>query len=304
MKQLNYNHLFYFYNVAREGGVHKAAEKLHITPQTVSGQISSMEKYLGYELFNRVEKRLVLNEMGSIAFRYAEEIFSLGTELTEVLSTKEIRAELPFNVGIIDVVPKIFAYHLLQACFSLERSVHLSAREGSFEYLLSEFSLNKLDLIVSDRQVPPVLAMKANSQVIAESGFTFFAAKNHPVFSGKAFPQCLDEAPIIVPGDKSMQKSLVLSWLNNQSIHPRIVAEFDDSALMKLFGRQGHGAFFAPTLIEAFITAQFDVDILGRTDEVKSQFFAITPQRRTIHPLTRTLLDRGKSLSQQHLSGY
>ncbi len=304
MKQLNYNHLFYFYSVAREGGVHKAAEKLHITPQTISGQISSMEKYLGYALFNRVEKRLVLNEMGSIAFRYAEEIFALGNELSEVLSTQEIRGEVPFSVGIIDVVPKIFAYHLLQACFSLEHGVHLSAREGSFEYLLSELSLNKLDLIVSDRQVPPVLGVKANSQMIAESGFTFFAAKDRAVFFKNPFPQCLHEAPMILPGDKSMQKSLVLSWLHNQSIHPKVIAEFDDSALMKLFGRQGYGAFFSPTLIESFIQAQFDVEILGRTEEIKSQFFAITPQRRTIHPLTRILLDRGKNLSQKNLLEY
>ncbi len=297
MKQLNFNHLHYFYVVAKEGGIHRASEKLHITPQTISGQITSMEKYLGFTLFDRVDKRLILNEMGTIALRYAEDIFSLGDELAYVFSSGETQGDLPFSVGILDSVPKIFAYDLLRQSFKLGPAVKLNAREGDFDSLLSEFALNKLDLIISDRPIPPRLGVKGSSHIMSESGFTFFAAKSIEFDPTTRFPQCLNGVPLLLPGDKSLQKGLVMSWLSGQDVTPKVVAEFDDTALMKLFGQEGHGVFFTPTTIENFVLEQFTVEVIGRVNDVKDQFYAILPERKVAHPAAALVLNEARLIS-------
>lgn len=298
MKQLNYNHLQYFYTVAREGGVHRAAKKLHVTPQTISGQLSSMENYLGYQLFNRVDKRLVLNEMGQIAYAYAEDIFRLGAELGDVLSAQKAKGELNYVVGVLESVPKIFAYDLLHKSFSLEKQVKLTVREGDFSALLKEFAVNRLDLIISDRPIPPRMGVKGYSHLMAESGFTFYTSPRLPELDAENFPQCLNGYPVLMPGDNSVQKNLLLSWLESEGVSPKIIAEFDDTALMKMFGHEGHGGFFSPTMIEPFVMKQFpNLRMIGREQVVKDQFYAISPQRRVANPVTKQVIQEARKLS-------
>jgi len=305
MKQINYRHLHYFYTVATEGGVHKAANKLNVTPQTVSGQISSMESYLGFSLFTRVDKRMVLSEMGNIAYTYADDIFRLGAELSDVLTRQVVRGEVNYVVGVIDSVPKIFAYDLLRESFKVEKQLKLNVREGDFESLLSEFALNKLDLIISDRPIPPRFGVKGYSHIIAESGFTFFSSTDLPLPDVNNFPACLNNYPVLMPGDKSLQKSLLLSWLDSESVYPTIVAEFDDTALMKLFGQEGHGGFFSPTMIEPFILSQYQpLRIIGRTVAVKDQFYAITPQRRVANPATQFVIQEARKLTMRAVNDH
>ena len=280
--------------VAKEGGVHKAAEVLNVTPQTISGQLVGMETYIGFPLFYRQGKKMVLNEMGRIVYSYAEDIFSLGSELSEVISSQEYRGEVPFHVGVIDSIPKVLAFDLLEQCFSLDEPVILKTREGDFEFLLAEFALNKLDLIISDRPIPPGLGVKGYSHFMVESGFSFFAKKEEATALKKDFPKALHHEPMLFLGDKSIQKNLVLSWLDTENVHPKIVAEFDDSALMKLFGQKGYGVFFAPTITEEFVLKQFHVDVIGRTHLVKEQFYAITPNRKVVHPATEKVIEQAK----------
>lgn len=297
MKQLNYNHLQYFYTVVSEGGIHRAAQKLHVTPQTVSGQIAQLERYLGYPLFDRSVKRLVPTRLGKEAAKYAATIFQEGDKLSRLLDKGELDINLTFQVGVLDSIPKIFAYDLLRQCFMLEQKVQLKLHTRELESLLGEFALNKLDLIISDRPIPPEMSIKGYSHAIAESGFSFYVAEfNHKVHP-EHFPQCMDKAPMLLPGDNSMQKNMVLSWLNEKELSPLIMGEFEDTGLMKLFGQEGHGIFFSPTMIEPFVLEQYQVQLLGRTNEIKETFYAITPERKVMHPAAVKIIEEAKRLS-------
>ncbi len=283
MKQINYNHLYYFYVVAKEGGVAKGARRLNVTPQTVSGQIAVMESYLGTQLFSRDGKRLQLNDMGQIAYSYAEDIFGLGNELAHVLTTKQVGQAITFTVGVIDVIPKVFAFDLLKQCFQLDKPIRLVSREGDFDTLLADMALNKLDLIISDRILPPRVSVKAYSHYLGESGFTFFAHKSLAKRAEKDFPQSLNGIDFLLPGDRSVQKHNIISWLESENIHPNIVAEFDDTALMKFFGQDGFGVFCAPTSIERFVLDQFKVKVVGRVNDIKERYYGISPERKIKH---------------------
>jgi len=294
---LNYNHLLYFYSVAKQGGVHRAADKLCVTPQTISGQIATMEKNLGYPLFNRVDKRLELTEMGRVAFSYAEEIFRLGDELRQMLASGQAPEGRNLTVGVLDSVPKILAYDLLKICVHEDFSLKLHVCEGDLERLLSDFAINKIDLILSDRPMPSYLGVKGFNHKITESGFTCFVSQLFDDDISGDFPECLNGMPMLISGDRSIQKNLILSWLESRRIQPRVIAEFDDTALMKLFGQGGQGFFFSPTIIEAFILQQYsDIRVVGRTKSVTEQFFAITPQRRIADPVIQKMIDMWKKM--------
>lgn len=296
MKQINYNHLFYFFVVAKEGGVAKGAKRLNVTPQTISGQIAAMEDYIGFKLFNRDGKRLVLNEMGQIAYSYAEDIFGLGNELANVLSANPLSQEVTFTVGVIDVIPKVFAFDLLKKVFDLDFEVRLICREGDFDSLLAEMALNRLDLIISDRPLPPRVGVKAYSHYLGESGFTFFAEKKLAKKCNKNFPQSLNHVDFLMPGDRSAQKNNILSWFESEDIHPHVIAEFDDTALMKFFGQDGLGVFCAPTSIERFVLQQFDVEIIGRVESIKEHYYGISPERKIRHSVVEKLFTAAKNL--------
>ena len=297
MKQINFNHLQYFYHVAREGGINKAAAILHVTPQTVSGQLNSMEDYLGFPLFHRQGKKLVMTELGQVTYRYAENIFSLGKDLMNVLSTGDIGGELNFKVGILDSIPKILAYDLLRSCYGLDEGIHLQVREGNFDYLLSEFAIDRLNMVISDRPIPPGISVKGQSRLLVESGYSFFAAGDLASRVRSAFPDSLHREPFLTPGDATLQKNIVLSWLGAKGIYPKIIGEYDDTALMKIFGQGGYGVFFTPSIIETFILSQYSVQLIGRITEIKDQFYAITPNRKFIHPAITLIVEEAHKLS-------
>ncbi len=294
MKQINYNHLYYFYVVAKEGGVARGARRLNVTPQTVSGQIAVMEDYLGAQLFNRDGKRLRLNDMGQIAYSYAEDIFGLGNELAQVLTTKEVGQAITFTVGVIDVIPKVFAFDVLKQCFQLDKNIRLISREGDFDTLLADMALNRLDLIISDRALPPRVSVKAYSHYLGDSGFTFFAHKTLAKTIESGFPHSLSGANFLLPGDRSVQKHNIISWFESEGIHPNVVAEFDDTALMKFFGQDGLGVFGAPTSIECFVLEQFDVAVVGRVSDIRERYYGISPERKIKHLAVEKLFAEAK----------
>ena len=295
-QQLNYNHLRYFYTIAREGSIVKAAEVLHVSPQTISGQLTVFEAYLGVMLFDRKGKRLEMNDAGKLVYSYAEDIFSLGSELQQSLKTQDPSQQFIFTVGVVDVIPKILAFDILQKSFELEGPVKLVSREGNFDALLAELALNKIDLILSDRPLTPGTPIKVYNHLLGESGASFYAKKSEAVKLKKNFPRSLDRYPFLICGDGSSQKINMQSWFETEQISPVVVAEFDDSALMKFFGQSGSGVFSTPTIIEKHVTKQYDVSVVGRTEAIKDRFYAISPERKVKHPGVKLLVDYAKTI--------
>lgn len=298
MKQLNFNHLQYFYAVAKEGSVTRAAESLHVTPQTVSGQLATFEQYIGAPLFERHGKRLEPNSLGQITLRYADDIFSLGNELSRSLASHDERQVANFNVGIVDAIPKVMVFEMLNDCFDLENRFILECHEADLNTLLADLSLNKLDLIISDQALPVGVSVRAINHYLGESGMTFFARKDACDQYQSDFPNSLHQAPFLMPGRNSAMHQNLVSWFVQSKISPKVVAEFDDSALLKFFGQTGRGIFCVATAVERDVLAQFDVAIIGRVDSINERYYAIAPERKIKHPAVNTVLtSAGKLLS-------
>jgi len=291
MTPLNYNHLYYFYAVATEGSITKASQRLHLTPQTISGQITQFESHIGVSLFDRKGKKLLLSEMGKMIYSYAEEIFQLGDELKNVLKTQLPRRWQTFTVGITDVIPKMLAYQLLNPVLNMAEEVRLICCEGDQDSLLADLAIDKIDMILTDQPIQPGRYIKAYNHLLTESGFTFFADKTLFAKCQKKFPQSMTGQPLLSQGKKSAVRHRLLSWLDKHNIAPNIIAEFDDSALLKSFGQAGYGLFAGPTILEEHISQQYKLKILGRTDEIKEYYYAITPERRLKHPATLEIVN-------------
>ncbi|HKK14598.1 MAG TPA: transcriptional activator NhaR [Gammaproteobacteria bacterium] len=284
MRGLNYNHLFYFWTVAKEGGIAAASQALYLTPQTISAQLRALEESLGAKLFTRVGRRLVLTDTGQVTYRYADEMFRLGAEMTDVLEGRVSGQPLTFTVGIVDVVPKLIAYRLLEPALGLEEPVHIVCREGKLETLLADIALHKLDIVLADTPMGTGVNVRAFNHLLGECGVSFFAARSLAQRYRRRFPRSLADAPMLLPATNTAVRGALMQWLDQQGIRPHIVGEFEDSALMNAFGERAVGMFVAPTVIEREITRQYAVRIIGRTDEVRERFYAISAERRLRHP--------------------
>ena len=236
MRQLNYNHLLYFYTVAREGSITKASEVLHLTPQTISGQIKLLEDAVGTPLFNRVGRGLALSETGEEVKQYADEIFSLGNELVQWLNTGHSGSHQSFNMGIVNSIPKLVAHSVLHTALELDPPARLVCHENSLQSLLADLSVHKLDLVLSDRQIPADFSVKAYSHLLGESPISFYGSPRIARQYRKNFPQSLANAPVLMPMNGTALRRSLDSWFQQVDVTPRIVAEFDDSALLKAFG--------------------------------------------------------------------
>ncbi len=288
---VNYKHLHYFWVVAKEGSIARASEKLHLTPQTISGQLSLLENHLGISLFSRVGRNLELTETGRLVLSYADEIFSLGGELEELIH--QLPANLPqiLRVGVVDVVPKSIAHRILEPALKMPEPVRMICRESSLDTLLAELAVHRLDLVLADRPVPSTVSARAFSHKLGQCGVSFFATEKLKKNLTGDFPQCLDRAPLLLPSSDNQLRSGIDQWLDKLRIYPRVIAEFDDSALMKVFGQEGAGVFIAPAAIEAEVETQYRAVCIGRTDEVKEHFYAISVERRVLHPVVSALME-------------
>lgn len=291
---VNYKHLHYFWTVAREGGVARASERLHLTPQTISGQLSLLEEYLGVELLARVGRNLELTETGRLVLSYADEIFSLGGELEEVLHQLPGGRPQLFKVGVVDVVPKSIAHHILRPALQMPETVRMICREANLDTLLAELAVHRLDLVVADRPVPPTVSTRGYSHKLGECAISFFATDKLLKQLKYDFPRCLDGAPVLLPSTGNQLRSSLDQWLDKQRIHPRIIAEFDDSALMKAFGQEGAGIFIAPAAIETQVATQFNAKVIGRVDELKEHFYAISVERKVLHPVVSAVIEAAR----------
>ncbi len=281
---LNYHHLLYFYVVAREGGITAASRQLRLAPATISAQVKQLERRLGEKLFERVGRTLSLTKSGKIAFSYAESIFSLGTELQSALGSESPDRLRKLVVGITDVVPKLVAFRLLQPALELAEGVQLICKEGKAEELLVQLSTHELDVLITDAPADPALRIRAYNHRLGECGVTFFAVSSLATQHRAGFPQSLNGAPVLLPtGNTTVRRSLD-QWIANLELEPKIVGEFEDSALMKVFGQSGVGIFPGPRIIEDDIVEQYGVEVVGRTNAVSEKFFAISLNRRLRNP--------------------
>lgn len=296
MKQLNFNHLQYFYAVAKEGSVTRAAQAMHVTPQTVSGQLATFEEYIGAPLFERHGKRLEPNSLGQTALRYADDIFNLGNELSRTLASHDVGKVANFNVGIVDAIPKVMVFEMLNNCFDLDSRFILECHEADLSSLLADLSINKLDLIISDQPLPTGVSVRAISHYLGQSGVTFFSSKEDSEKYQLDFPRSLHLAPFLMPGRGSAQYQNLISWFVQSKIAPKIVAEFDDSALLKFFGQTGRGVFCVSSAVERDVLAQFDVAIIGRIESVSDRYYGISPERKIKHPAVDSVLAAAEKL--------
>ncbi|MET0026891.1 MAG: transcriptional activator NhaR [Candidatus Thiodiazotropha sp.] len=287
---LNFKHLRYFWAVAREGGISRASERLHLTPQTISAQLSQLEDQLGVALYNRSGRNLELTDVGRLVLSYADEIFSLGGELEDMVHSLPAGRPQLFRVGVVDVLPKSIAHRILQPALQMEDSLRIVCRESGIDNLLAELTVHRLDLVLADRPIPPTVSTRGYSHKLGESSAGFFAKASVIEQLKGTFPRCLEGAPLLLPSSGNQLRSGIDQWLEKNRIHPQVVAEFDDSALMKVFGQEGAGIFIAPAAIEAEVERQYQVKAIGRTDEIKEHFYAISIERKVTHPVVAELL--------------
>jgi LysR family transcriptional regulator, transcriptional activator of nhaA len=274
---MNYKHLHYFWVTARAGGIVRAGAQLHTTPQTLSSQIKLLEERLGRKLFRKSGRKLELTEDGRVAMAFADQIFGLE-----------------FRVGVADSMVKAVAYRLLEPALALSEPVRLICSEGKFDDLLAHLAVQRLDLVLADEPLSRRVSVKAFNHALGSSHVSFMAAPSLARSLRGEFPRCLSGAPMLVPGAGSSMRSQLDAWLTRQQLQPRIVGEFDDGALLKAFGREGRGVVMVPTVLEREIAAQYQLKLVGRTEELVEQFVAISVERRVTHPCVLAITDAAR----------
>ncbi len=286
---LNYHHLLYFWTVAREGSIAKAAKRLHLTHPTISGQVRELETSFGERLVNRVGRHLQLTEVGQVVFQYADEIFALGRELVDTVTSRPTGRPIRLRVGIDDVVPKLVVRRLLAPVFKMPESVRVICHEARADALLAQLSQHTLDVVISDAPVPAGSRVKAFSHAIGECGVSWFATAALARSLDHRFPRSLDGAPVLLPTENTALRRALEPWFVEHRIRPRIVAEFEDSALIKAFGQDGLGVFPAPSAVEDEVREHYKLKVIGRSDELVERFFGISVERRIKNPAVATI---------------
>jgi len=299
MTWLNYHHLLYFWTVAREGSLTAGSRELHLTPQTVSAQVRQLEKALGEQLFDRSHRTLVLTDVGRVVYRYANEIFTLGRELTERLRGQPAGHPLKLLVGVADVLPKLVAYRLLKPALQLDQDVQIECLEDTSERLLARLAVNELDVVLSDAPVPPTVRVRAFNHVLGECGVTFLGAPPLVAAHRRGFPKSLDGAPFLLPSEGTALRRSLEHWFEGVGIRPVVVGEFQDSALLKVFGQAGAGIIAVPSIIAEDARRQYKVRKLGETTEIVERWYAISVERRVQHPAVLAICH----VAREHLFG-
>jgi LysR family transcriptional activator of nhaA len=295
MEWLNYHHLLYFWTVARAGSAARASEELRLTQATVSAQLKSLEQSLGEKLFRKAGRHLVLTDTGKLVFRYADEIFSLGQEMIGSLKGRPEGRLARLTVGVADVLPKLVAYQLIEPALQLQELYRIVCREGANEELLSALALHDIDVVLTDAPIDPGVNVKAFSHLLGECAMLLFGSRNLADKYRRGFPQSLDGAPFLLPTRNTTTRRSLDQWFDVQRIHPRIVAEFEDSALLSVFGQHGLGLFVAPSAIGGEVQKQYEVKIVGRIADVRERFFAISLDRKLRHPAVLAISEAARA---------
>ncbi len=296
MDWLNYHHLRYFWTVAKEGSVKQAAAKLHVSQPSVSEQVRELEDTLGEKLFRREGRGLVLTDAGRVALGYAEDIFTLGRELVSAVKQRPTAKSLRLYVGVADSFPKLVTNEILKPVFSLPQTVHVICREGKLEDLLTQLEAHRLDIVLADEPATSVTSFKAFNHPLGDSGTTFCAAKVLAARLKRNFPKSLDDAPALLPSENTALRRALEAWFRSVDIKPRVVAEFEDLALMKVMAAEGRGFIAVPSVAVNDALEHYGFQAVGVAAQCRVQFHAITAERRIAHPGVAAIT--GKAASQ------
>ena len=284
MEWLNYHHLLYFWSVVRTGSVAAASEELRLAPPTISVQIRRLEEQLGEKLLRRSGRRVIPTEMGQAVFRYADEIFSLGRELVDMVRGRPSGRPMHVIVGVVDVVPKSIAHWLIEPALRLGEKVRLLCREADPEQLLAQLSMQSLDVVLADAPIGPSVKVRAYNHLLGETGVSFLARAPLANTHRRRFPQSLQGAPLLIQATNTAIRRSIDHWLDSIDVRPDIVGEFEDSELLWEFGGAGHGVFSVPTVLEKKVMRLQGVKLVGRTNAARGRYYAISVERRLKHP--------------------
>lgn len=296
MDWINYHHLLYFWTVARSGSVTKAAEELLVAQPTISGQIRLLEDSLGDRLFQKSGRKLVLTDFGQMVYRYADEIFSIGRELTDVVRGRPAGRPVRFTVGIADVLPKLVVYRILEPVLSMAEPVHLVCHEDRTDRLLADLSMQSLDLVLADVPIPPQVRVRGYNHLLGKSPVGVYAAPKVAAKYRKRFPESLDGAPWLLPLESAMIRRALDHWFQQGGIKPTILGEFQDSALLKVFARAQGALFAAPLATDSEVRRLYGAELVGRVDGVEESFYAISVERRVKHPAVLRIIQAAEIL--------
>lgn len=294
MNWLNYHHLLYFWSTAKQGSITKACEVLHLTPQTVSAQIRTLEKVIGEDLFLRAGRRLELTDTGRMVFRYADEIFSLGQELSEAIRGHRTTRSVNLHVGMVDSLPKLIAHHVLEPVLELEEPVKIDYQVGKPDKLIAELLTHELDVVISDGPVPAGMRIRAYNHLLGQCTATLLAAPKLAKKCRQNFPKSLDDIPFLLPGPESALHHSLRRWLDANDVHPEILGEFADSSVVKVFGQKGAGVFAVPTVVEAEVRRQYRVQKIAELEGVVESFYALSVERKVRHPAVVAIYDAAR----------
>ncbi|MEM7247000.1 MAG: transcriptional activator NhaR [Acidobacteriota bacterium] len=294
MEWLNYHHLHYFWVVVQEGGIAAASRKLHVGRPSISAQLKSLESFIGSPLFTRRGRLLELTDTGKLVHGYAEEIFQTGRELVDAVRGRPTGRPTSFRVGIADVMAKLVAFQLLLPTLDRDEPILLDCREDHPDRLFAELALHELDLVLSDIPLAPRVDVKAYNHVLGESATSLFASPELAQRLRRRFPRSLDGAPFLMPSRNTAIRHSLDHWLEQEDLRPRVTGEFEDSALLKVFGQAGRGVFPAPSVVAKDICKQYRVRIVGELDSVRERFYAISAERRIKHPAVAKIVSNAK----------
>ena len=285
----SYRHLYYFWVVAKEGGVSRAAERLGMAVQTVSAQVRELERALGQQLLKPAGRGLALTEAGLAAMRQADQIFQLGEALPAIVRDAVAAPAVRLAVGISDGLPKLAVRRLLEPVMH-EPRLRLLCHEDEFEDLLGELALHRLDVLLADRAAPPNPNLRLYSHALASSPMAWFAPAELAEAAQRGFPRSLAEVPVLLPTTHAAARARLDLWFERQGVRPRLVGEFEDSALLATFGAGGMGVFPAAVLVQDELLARYGLVNVGPCDGVEEHFFAIGTEKKVLHPLVQRLL--------------
>lgn len=297
MEWLNYHHLRYFWTVAKEGGLRPAAEKLNVSPPSISAQLRELEEALGEKLFRRAGRTKVLTDAGQIAFRHADEIFSLGGELMSAIKQRPTARAVRLYIGVADSFPKLVTYEILKPLLVRAETVHLICREGKLGDLLAQLASHRLDIVLADEPAPSTAKIRAFNHRLGESSVTFCAAAKLAARLHRGFPKSLHEAPALLPAENTAMRRSLENWFRDLQIRPRVVAEIEDAALMAVMAADGGGFVPIPTLVVNEAIHRYGLRIIGATDRCRDQFYAITAERQITHPLVSLITENAQKLT-------
>ncbi len=287
MPHINYNHLYYFWHVCREGSVAGAAEVLFLAPQTITGQIKALEERLQGKLFRRQGRGLVPTELGQLVFRYADRMFMLSQEMLDIVNYRK-ESHLLFDVGVADALSKQLVSKVLEAAVVSDEKIHLRCFESTHEMLLEQLSQHKLDMILSDCSIDSTQQEGLFSVKLGECPISFWSTQLPEL----PFPACLETRRLLIPGRRSMLGRKILNWISSQGLQVEILGEFDDAALMKAFGAQQNAIFVAPSLYRQDIYQGDEIVEIGRLDAVLEEYHVIFAERMIQHPAVQRICHR------------